>query len=266
MKKDFKVSLIVAVYKRVDFLTLVSKSIEMQTFRNFEIIIAEDDRSPEVNDFVLDWKTKTSLSIKHINQDDDGFRKNKILNEALRVSSGEYTVFIDGDCILHKDFIKDHVKLSSPSVCNFGRRVMLTQKTTESLIETNDFKLLSLYRLILAKTRHLECAVHLPFLISHRKTGMLGCNFSVLRKNLIDINGFDEDFETPLFGEDTDIERRLRLNNIKLKCTKFHTIQYHLHHPLKDRSRAWEISGELYDQKVKEGKIICNNGYNKITD
>jgi glycosyltransferase involved in cell wall biosynthesis len=47
-----KVSLIIAVYKRVDFLELIFKSIEKQTFRNFQVIIAEDDCSPNIKNFL----------------------------------------------------------------------------------------------------------------------------------------------------------------------------------------------------------------------
>ena len=37
-----KLSLIISIYNKYDFLYLVLKSIENQTFKNFEVIIAED--------------------------------------------------------------------------------------------------------------------------------------------------------------------------------------------------------------------------------
>ena len=80
---------------------------------------------------------------------------------------------------------------------------------------------------------------------------------------MIQIHGFDEDFNLPLYGEDTDVARRLSLIRVKLKCSKFQTIQYHLHHELKNRSDDWKISKELYLKKVSEGKSFCENGYIK---
>jgi glycosyltransferase involved in cell wall biosynthesis len=263
MKHTIKASLIIAVYKRVDFLELVFQSIEKQTFKDFEIIIAEDDCCTSVQAFVDKWRKISSLRIKHVSQTDSGFRKNKVLNKALGQAEGEFTVFIDGDCILHQDFLKEHMKLVKPNVCLFGRRVMLDADTSKELIKSKKINQLSFFRLLFTKSRHVESAIHLPFLLSQRKRGMLGCNFSVLKQNLIDINGFDEDFETPLFGEDTDVARRLNLFGVQLRCSKFQTIQYHLHHEMKDRDADRIISSKLYEEKVNQGESFCVNGYMK---
>ena len=263
MRYASSASLIIAVYKRVDFLELIFQSIEKQSYRDFEIIVAEDDCSPSVKEFVKHWQAKSSFVIKHINQVDEGFRKNKLLNKALSSAQSDYLVFIDGDCILHKDFLKEHMLLAKPNDCLFGRRVMLDAMTTEKMIKTKSIDQLSFFRLLFSKTRHLENAIHFPFLLSYRKSGVLGCNFSVFKEKLIEINGFDEDFQRPLYGEDTDIERRLRLIGVQIKNTKFKTIQYHLHHEMKDRDEDWIISGQLYQKKVNEGKSFCDNGYIK---
>jgi glycosyltransferase involved in cell wall biosynthesis len=259
----YKASLIVAVYKRVDFLELIFKSIEQQTFKDFELIIAEDDSSKEVDNFINKYKNIQSLKIKKVSQEDNGFRKNKILNKAISLAEGEYLVFVDGDCILHKDFMKEHMEHSSPGLCLFGRRVMLDSDTSEKLMESKDFKLLSFSRLLFSKAKHIECAIHLPFLISRRISGVLGCNFSVFKEKMLEINGFDEDFKRPLYGEDTDVARRLSLIGVEMKCSKFQTLQYHLHHAMKGRSGDWEISRSLYMKKVREGKFFCENGYVK---
>ncbi|MCW8996848.1 MAG: glycosyltransferase, partial [Psychromonas sp.] len=114
MKYKYKASLIIAVYKRVDILELIFKSLEEQTFRNFEIIVAEDDCSPSVAAFIDGIRKSCSFAIKHISQADKGFRKNRLLNKALAAAAGEYTVFIDGDCVLHKDFLKEHMQIAKP--------------------------------------------------------------------------------------------------------------------------------------------------------
>ena len=36
---------------------------------------------------------------------------------------------------------------------------------------------------------------------------IVGCNFSLYRETIEKINGFDENYEGPGFGEDADIER-----------------------------------------------------------
>ena len=70
----YKASLIIAVYKRVDFLELIFRSLQKQTFRDFEIIVAEDDISSEVKKFIKTQQKTCEFKIKHISQADKGFR------------------------------------------------------------------------------------------------------------------------------------------------------------------------------------------------
>ena len=77
---------------------------------------------------------------------------------------------------------------------------------------------------------------------------------------MIAINGFDEDFTRPFYGEDTDIERRLRLLGIRVVCTRYATIQYHLFHDVGDRSDAWKVSETLYIKKLSVNSMRCANG------
>jgi glycosyltransferase involved in cell wall biosynthesis len=260
--KNPKVSLIIAVYKRADFLQRVLSSVENQTYRNFEVIVAEDDRAEGIRTLVDNRRESFPFPLIHVSQEDNGFRKNRILNEALRVSSGEYVVFIDGDCILHEKFIEEHVKNLGPDTCVFGRRAMLDERTTEMLLKKEWDNNLSFIRLLITKTRRLEDALYIPWLKTFRKTGVKGSNFSVNRDLIFKINGFDEEFERPYGGEDTDIERRLRLVGADIRCTKFKTIQYHLHHGGREgRTEEWEKYGKpFYQKKVDAGEWFCKNG------
>lgn len=264
MKSEFppKASLIIAVYKRVDFLELVLSSVARQSFRDFEVIIAEDDQSDDVKNCIKKIEQYFPFVIKHVSQKDKGFRKNRILNAAVRIASGTYVIFIDGDCLLHGKFIEEHVKRLSPDLCLFGRRAMLDSDTTDNLIRTKMLKGLSFLRLLFTKCRHVEDALYAPCLFSTRNTGVKGSNFSVSLDLLKKINGFDEDFEKPYGGEDTDIERRLRMIDVNFRCTKYKTIQYHLFHGGRgNRTIEWEQDGKsFYQKKVDQGLWFCENG------
>lgn len=259
-----RVSLIIAVYKRVDFLELVLMSVARQSYRDMEIIIAEDDQSDEVRNYIQRIEGSFPFIIKHVSHEDRGFRKNRILNSAVRVSSGSYLVFIDGDCLLHKKFIEEHVRHREPDVCLFGRRAMLGPDITEQLIRNKTLKGLSFFNLMFTKSRHTEDSLYLPWLKSRRDAGVKGCNFSLNLEMLKKINGFDEDFEKPYGGEDTDIERRLRMIHTRFVCTKYKTIEYHLFHGGREnRSSDWEQEGKaFYQKKVDSGSWFCENGLN----
>lgn len=260
LQKGVRISLIISIYRNVDFLELVLKSVGLQMFKDFEVIIAEDGNSKEMKQFIVDQSKIYDFKIKHIFQKDEGFRKNRILNQALKIARGEFLVFIDGDCILHKKFLKEYSRRADKSTCLFGRRVELDRETTNKLLKTKDLKLLSTYRLLFTKTKKIEDAIYLPFSVTNRMSGIVGSNFCVPREKMYEINGFDNDFESPTFGEDTDIERRLRLIGINLRCTKNKTIQYHLYHKKRERKEDSKHNKKLYQRKLEEGKWYCENG------
>lgn len=255
-----KISLIIAVYARDDFLRLVLESIRGQVFRDFEVIVAEDGNSKGVGCVVRDFQSRGEIPVTHLTQEDAGFRKARILNRAVTAARGEFLVFIDGDCVLHKHFLREYARRANEGHCLFGRRVMLGQTLTAAMISKGQAYKISFLRVMMSRSRKKEEALYFPFLVSRRKTGMLGCSFCVSRRNIVAINGFDEDFKQPYYGEDTDIERRLKLLGLRMVCTRYSTIQYHLFHATGDRSDAWKISETLFTEKSLGKRTMCANG------
>ncbi len=258
-----KLSLVIGVYKNIDYLQLIFKSLEQQNFKGFEVIVAEDDEDPKVADFIEYAKKLQDFPISHVRQPDKGFRKNKIYNQAIRIAKHDFIVFIDGDCILHPRFLEVYALKARENLCLFGRRVRLDPKTSEALVRTENFRYLSLFRLLLNGSKRIEDGLYLPFYTHRKEKNILGCNFCVARKKLIEINGFDEDFVTPLYGEDTDIKRRLKMIGVQFESTRFKAIQYHLYHDIGDRTDIWRISGDLYQKKLEEGLSYARNGLSK---
>jgi hypothetical protein len=70
---------------------------------------------------------------------------------------------------------------------------------------------------------------------------MLGSNFSVAKKHLIAINGFDELYTGPGCGEDSDVQYRLSLIGVTGKSLRNLAVQYHVWHPRTPTSQAcWD--------------------------
>lgn len=255
-----RISLIIAVYRRDDFLRLVLESLRRQSFRDFEVIVAEDADCRGVTRVVDEFQCANDISVTHLRQEDLGFRKARILNRAVMEARGEYLVFIDGDCILHRHFLKEYARRAQEDLCLFGRRVMLGRAFTSWLVPKGEKYNINLFRMLFSRSRKKEEAAYFPFLTSKRKKGVLGCSFCLSRARMIAINGFDEDFTRPFYGEDTDIERRLRLLGLRVVCTRYATIQYHLFHDAGDRSDAWKVSETLYIKKSSANSMWCANG------
>lgn len=256
-------SVIVAYYKNQLALELIIKALKNQSCTDFEVIIAEDDIKSTF-DFV---SNNESFPIKHVYQDlDIGFRKNQILNKAITAADGKYIIFIDGDCIPHKHFVKAYKKHMDEDSMLFGRRVMVSEKLTKKLYETKEIKLLTFWNLFISGSTRLKYGIYLPFLKQRRETGIWGHNWAVSKNHLLSVNGFDEDYQTAGVGEDVDIEYRLKRLGLHLFSIRNAAIQYHLHHNLNYSQEEVNIGKSMYDLKVKSGQVKCLNGIVKRTN
>lgn len=254
-------SLVISFYKRLDYLKLLFAGLKRQSFRDFEIIIA-DDGSPENIVHSLEiLMNEIPFASKHLWHEDKGFRKNRILNQAIESSESDYLIFIDGDCVPHSRFVEEHLKQSEKNICLTGRRVNLSDKITAQLTPKkieNGF-LESLPKLVIdgvfGKSFDVEKGFYfkndlLRNFFNKKRRGILGCNFSLHKKDMLAINGFDERYEAPSIGEDSDVQFRLELNGVEVKSLNNIAVQYHLFHKLQERPQK---NLDLFE-KIKEDK------------
>ena len=230
-----KISLIISFYKRLDFLELILMSLEVQEYKNFEVIIAEDDNLQDTKLFLKDIAQRISYKILHVYQKiDKGFRKNEMLNKSIYLANGEFIIIIDGDCILHRAFFKEYAKAIQDKTILFGRRALLSAEVTEELLRSKKLSKLHVINLILKKSSRVEDVFYLPwvpdFFKKKKNRGLLGSNMGFLKKDILAINGFDEDYVKASTGEDNDIEWRFRAGGYKFRSMKHKALQYHLYH------------------------------------
>ena len=237
-----RVTVIIAFYRNLKFLRLVLAGFARQSMQDFEIVIADDGSGPAVVAEVHAMMASSPHEIRHVWQEDIGFRKNRILNKAVLAAEAEYLVFIDGDCVPHVEFVREHYENRRTKVCLVGRRVDLSARITAKLsddkirqgfFENHMAELL--FDSLLLQSRNVEKGIYvksdfLRRIINKKKRDLLGCNFSLHKQDLLSINGFDERYEEPGIGEDYDIQLRLEKNNIALQSVINVTIQYHLYH------------------------------------
>ena len=103
-------SLIICTYNWPEALSLVLSSVADQSILPNEIIVADDGSSESTAKVIEELSNKISIPIIHSWQEDDGCRIPHSRNRALAKSNYEYIIMIDGDTVLHQDFIKDHIK------------------------------------------------------------------------------------------------------------------------------------------------------------
>ena len=239
-----KISLIISFYNKTELLQKVLESIALQTMQDVEVVIADDGSGPQAAAFIEHAAHSYPFPIRHVWHEDKGWRKNAILNKAVMAAKSEYLVFIDGDCLLERHFLEEHYASRKQGEVVTGRRVLLTPKTTEYILA----KPLTPHRLgaplffrLLWETifghqkTQLEQKIRLPkglrrLFIRERKRYILGCNFSMYKADLMDVNGFDERFQYPGYGEDIDLEFRLARKGIFAYSRKCQLVQFHCYH------------------------------------
>ena len=264
-----KVSVILATYEMPRQLELVLAALSRQRFRDFEILLCDDGSGPNTRAAV---KAETNLGVPltHLWQENRGFRKCRILNEAIRRSKGELLVFLDGDCVPHRDFVGDHWITRESGTFGAGRRVEVSKRIGERLttedIRRGLFDRPSLRLLaddLFGKTEHWNRTIRWgtrPWVRSLLKLDQVvdlkGCNFSVAREDMLAINGFDEAYEG--YGrEDTDVEIRLLHFGLRRRSLKGIALQFHIWH---ERRGFTPTNESLLESARNSRRIQCVRG------
>lgn len=267
-----KISVIVAVYKDVESLSLIIKALQNQTYKNFEVIVAEDGESKQMREYI---QTIDNLEVKHTTQKDLCLRKARSQNNAVMVSSGEYLIFIDGDCVPYSNFIEGHVSLLDEKTVLSGRRLNIPIDLVKS-IKNGKLKLLDIEKnlwkygsFIFNKQVRFRQGISVNprgwiyKLISKRDISatILGCNFSCFKQDILDINGFDESYGETAIPDDMDLEWRFQAAGLKLKSCKNIANMFHLDHKIHDRGDATSYLKVMYERK-QNNQFVCKKGLN----
>jgi glycosyltransferase involved in cell wall biosynthesis len=254
-----KISLIISTYESPAALEKVLNGLPGQTQRPHEILIADDGSGPVTRALIEKWQPQ--LGLRHIWHEDDGFRKTIILNHAVAATTGDYVVLLDGDCVPHREFIRDHVELAEKNFWVQGRRCFVQEKwAPEFAIGQTSIAQWCLQGRITGVGK----AFRLPFAVvkkNREHRGIIGCNMGIWRDDLVAINGFDEDF-LGWGGEDSDLGARLyHLGRVR-KFVYGRAVIYHLNHSLAARASASGWQDKL-TQTLASGKIVCEHGLKK---
>jgi len=267
-----QISVIVSIYKDVETLKIVLEGLARQSVQGFEIVVSEDGEDPSVAAYLR----STDFSLTHVHGPDVGWTKNVALNRAVRAAKGQYLIFLDGDCIPHSRFVESHMELAETGRSVTGRRVDIgpnhAQKIRDKQIALTDLERLGWYvvhyaSLIKDQARALEDGFYIrPNGWFHRHIlpkvsrirGLLGCNFACWKEDLLKINGFDEDYDSPAVGEDTDLEWRFAHLGVTLKSGRNMAVVYHFRHPL--RFAGFSENMAKMQQKMTSGKYYCEHG------
>lgn len=261
-------SVVVCTYEAPRELELVLAGLSRQVVAPSEVWIADDGSGPATRAVVEAWAPRLSFPLRHVRQADRGYRKARIVNEAVRRSRGEHLVFLDGDSFPHPYWIADHLGAADGRRVLCGRRVKLGPRLSAHIgvddILAGRFDSPFRRRLLASALRgdseRLALGLRLPApvarLLHPRARKLMGVNFSLPRAAFEEVNGYDEDWT--LYGhEDRDLELRLLRAGRRLFPLLNRAVVFHLWHP--ERAKT-ERTRELLAAAEASDAIRCQHG------
>ena len=119
------IAVIVSTYNRPDALDAVLRSLAEQTYRRFEIVVADDGSGPDTHALVARQAEDLGPRVQHVRQEDRGYRLAAIRNRAVAATEQPYLIFLDGDCLVRPDYVGRHARLAEAGRFVPGSRVRL---------------------------------------------------------------------------------------------------------------------------------------------
>lgn len=266
-----KTAVIVTTYNRPDALRAVLEGYLAQQGAAFELLIADDGSGAETRALVESYAGRAPFPVRHVWQEDRGFRAAAIRNRALAQTHADYVIFSDGDCVPPSYFVRRHVALADAGFFVAGNRVLLGESfTSRVLSERIAIHRWNALRWLTAWARRdvnrVAPLLRLPASVLRKRAprrwhGVKTCNLAAWRADLVRVNGFDERYAG--WGlEDSDLVIRLINSGVHHKSGRFHAPVLHLWHRENDRSALAENAARL-EALLTCGRVIALEGLDR---
>ena len=259
-----KASVVITTYNNPDYLRRVLEGYLNQTRLPDEILIADDGSTKDTFEMLKVMEKDSPVRLVHVWHEDRGFRAASIRNKAIAASIGEYIILSDGDTVPSRRLVEDHLRYSEEGRFIQGHRVLLGPEASKGF-RSSGITLPALLRLMVTGgAGNLANALRLPVpvaRVSVKRSGIRSCNMSFFRKDILGVNGFNEDFEG--WGrEDSELVERFYKYGLKRKDLKFRGCCYHLYHKEFDRASLDENT-RLLEKTAAQSSYYCANGIDK---
>jgi GT2 family glycosyltransferase len=184
-------------------------------------------------------------------------------NRAIARAIGDYVVLIDGDIVLDRHFVEDHLAAARTGFFVQGSRVIVGERKTREAISRGALTV-SWFSAGIGNRKNCFRSRLLSGIFSRETTGLGGiktCNFAFWREDALKVNGFNEDF-IGWGREDSEFAVRLMNSGVRRRNLKFLAKGYHLHHQVCSRQRL--LGNDEILKRVIAGKLTrCDNGIDK---
>ncbi len=254
--------LVVTTHERPDALGRVLDAVATQSRPPDELIVADDGSGPATASVVAQHAACAAYPVVHEWQAHAGFRAGRIRNAAIARSRCEYVVLLDGDMVVHPDFLADHLALARPGHFSQGVRILLDAQATRCMLDGAS-GLPGLFSPGLGIVRR-AYGLRSPALarsvrrLANAVVAVKACNQGFWRDDLVAVNGFDEAM-TGWGSEDKELCARLENAGIHRQTLLFAAVAWHLGHPPAARASA-EANRARWQDSVRLRRTRCEAG------
>lgn len=260
MKSAGALALIINTYNQPEYLGRVLAAVTLQIRRPDEVLLADDGSGDETRAVFERWAGAQSFRTDHVWQKNEGFRRSRILNQAIARAQSDYLVFLDGDTLPHPRFMADHQALAADIFFVQGHRALVGQRAAE-WFGKSEFAADRLRALRSGQLSGWKHAFHWPRPLRRVRTdlhGIRGCNLGIWREHLVRVNGYNETF-IGWGREDSELAVRLTNSSVRRLDVRGWALCYHLWHPPASRGHL-SVNDELLAQAQRDSGRRCANG------
>jgi glycosyltransferase involved in cell wall biosynthesis len=254
--------LVVTTHARPDALACVLEAVAAQSSLPDELVVAEDGMDPATELVVRRYAAAAPHAMRHVRQPHEAFRAGRIRNAAIARTNCEFVVLLDGDMVVHPQFLADHRALARPGYWSQGVRIRLDTGATRRLIDHPSAlpepwsRGLGIARRAYAlRWRGLARPMRLP---ANAVVAVKACNQGFWRRDLLAVNGFDESM-SGWGSEDKELCARLGNAGVRRQTLLFAAVAWHLDHPPASRVHAPGNLARWHDT-VRTGRTRCEAG------
>lgn len=254
----FKTSLVISTYNWPEALELCLKSCLQQTVAPAEILVADDGSDDRTASLIARYRALTPTPIIHVWQEDTGFRVGSIRNKAIARAAGDYIIQVDGDVVLHPDFVRDHMAVARPGRFVSGSRVLLGPDYSAWLLENRSTDISVWKPDVSNKLNAIRLPWVSPIFGRYKPDVTRGCNMAFWRNDAICVNGYNELIQG--WGSE-DYEFGIRLWHIGVQhfSLKLSGVVYHLYHNVRARDQA--VANQVLANLTRNRRLLrCKHG------
>lgn len=233
-----KISAIITVRNRSEYLRKCLLSIASQSLVVDEVVVADDGSEENIAGLLRNMSSELPYAIKYARQEFNGFRVARSRNNAALNASGELLVFYDSDIISTKDYIRSFRDNIKQGIFLSSYPIRLTQQQTERLslidIINCNYNDLSAKQRNKIKSQFIEDKFYSIFNnfktnIKRKHPKLRGGVAAILKEDFFEVNGYDEKF-IGWGNEDDNMSKRLYCKGMNGKNPSFNEFPLHLYH------------------------------------